>query len=632
MQNVGRFQLKRLLGRGTAEVYLAWDPVEWSDVALKLIPLTAGQDVLEGERRGAKLQKEVSQRVPEVARVFDVGEADGFLWVAMEYVSGPPLSELLAERGRLDAHLAVDVSLQLCRVLEAFQSAAEGVQGHRGPLIHGDLKPENVRMEGRLRVRLLDFGLARRLERPDEDVTSEFGSLPYASPERLRHGVLSPAADLWSVAVMLYEMATGRLPFPGQSDEEVRQRIVQGGGAEPPDQDIVPELAAILERALDREPGRRFQTANDLRRALEAVPLETPQDLGKTRRVAPPTPSPQPQPAEVPGGKPGKSAAGPSEALHERATRQPAAAIGSAGLPAPSRPRRTPRRRRAIRWAPVILSVLLLPVLAVAIAVGLQVQSVAARIEGSLAGPDVELAPLVESFLAVERLDFLGSLDSLAPRLEERLVAATESTVRSAREGQAQASEAWAQAAGWMALAQRIGGVQDHERAWEAFCEAQRLHGEALDLVRRGEASQARELWVLAERSFGEAARYAMHSAVPHLGLVGMYLTEGYGLPVDSAALEAALRAATRRELDGLTAAEHRLLMRGHARLGEERLLEAVEETARAERVDHLTGARDHYQAALAHCRSSGDRDCEMPFVRELQRIRAELHSLGYLS
>jgi len=614
MRTVGRYTLERLLGRGTAEVFLAWDPEIQSQVALKLVPLTAAREILEGERRGAELQKEIRQKEAAVAGVLDVGQADGFFYVTMEYVSGPPLSRLLEERRTLEPYVSVSVAEQLCRVLETFHGAAGELSGQKGPLVHGDLKPENVRVEGRWRVRLLDFGLARRLDGPDASASSEYGSMPYASPERLRDAILSPAADLWSVGVMLYEMVAGRLPFPGETDDAIRCRILESTAPEPLAAGQAQELQSLLRRALDPDPVRRYPDATSFRRALEGLPVHRPQDVGKTRRVVPGR-----KHAGEPRRPPGAEPAGP---------RTP---TPGAGRPESGRRRVDPaRRRRRLR----MLVVLVAAILVVPLALQIYAISAMADVQDALASPDPPLPPLVEEYLRIRRVDLLGLVAPVGRELEARLVAVAEATVQAHRGGRMVAREEWKVAAEAMELAQEIGGTQDREMAWEAYCLAHLAHRSALDHLARGERTRALEDWADAVSGFRTAADAAADSGVPYLGLAAVYLTDGYGT-VDPDELAKALRIGERREDGRLSRAEHELLMQGHRRLGEIAEARAVELAGRREKGEMLRDARTQFEDALVHCEAVAEGvtgDCLRERTQDLERVRRRLEALGYLS
>ena len=602
---VGRFTLENLLGEGGGgEVYLARDPDTRSQVALKLISLDIDPELLEGERRGAELQRLIHQKVPAVAEVREVDQADGYLYIVMEYISGPALSSILIERRTLEESLAVSIAEQLCRMLEAFHGSAGAIPGLEGPMVHGDIKPENIRLTGHSRVRLLDFGLARHLA-DHTPAESEYGSIPYASPERLRDNALTPAADLWAVAVMLYEMVAGALPFPGRTVEDVQKRILSGRGPELLPRTVTPALAALLRQCLDPDPARRYPTAQAFRIALNSLPVQRREDTSKTRRL------PKEQPTEGPAPKPMAEPEPP---------RSPPPALQS------RKKTKSPRRHRSHWWwaaVPVILFALAeLTALAGSIDVDRALESSEPK----------DLVHIAESFQRADLLDPFDLTRSTGRRLEKELRAAAGATIRAYREGAEVSWEQWAAAEERLALSRKIDGDEDGERAAYAFCRGQRAHLRALDHLGRGETAKARESWAEAERHFRDASTTASDWGVPMLALAAVYLDSHYGSP-DPQALASALKMGEGRETR-LTEDERALLASGYERLGdleEERALRSLDER---EKAAALRSARARFERALAHCRKLNSREasCVERCQQSLKRIRIRLRELGYLS
>lgn len=277
----------KLLGGGMGRVYLAEDGDGGRKVALKLIDIGADQDsqeVLEAERRGADLQKRLSDVDERVARIWDSGERDGYFYIAMEYVEGRDLSEILAS-GPMPAWRAVAVAIELCEVL----AHAHALDGHG--IVHGDIKPRNIRITHDGRVKVLDFGIAKALSATRNFTRNQFGSVPYSSPERLNSGEVDAASDLWSVAVVLYEMLVGRPYFRADSNGKLEATIRNYSALLPGLRDLPPGLQQILARALAPLPQYRYQTGPDLQADLLAWRdgrLAVPDDdLEATRRTSP---------------------------------------------------------------------------------------------------------------------------------------------------------------------------------------------------------------------------------------------------------------------------------------------------------------------------------------------------------
>jgi serine/threonine protein kinase len=293
-RKLGKYEILRKLGRGgMADVYLANDTELGHNVALKLIEHAADPDTrdsIEAERSGAALQGRLADIDPRVVRVFGSGDLDGFFFVAMEYIDGQDLAELMRGR-RLEVEFATDVAIAVAETLahaHTFQTTIDGKE-FQG-IIHGDIKPKNIRVDSHGEVRVLDFGIAKALSLSRQLTRNEFGSVPYASPERLDRGEVNALSDLWSLAVMLYEMITGLQPYQGESTERL-ERMIRSGIPPPPAPDPCPEpLRRILMKAMAPDPELRYQSAQDFASDLgafrkgEAVAISA-DDLDATRRT-----------------------------------------------------------------------------------------------------------------------------------------------------------------------------------------------------------------------------------------------------------------------------------------------------------------------------------------------------------
>jgi hypothetical protein len=272
-QTVGRFEIRDFLGRGAiGDVLLAWDPREERLVALKVVRTQkTDPEMLEAEKNGLSLQAQLAKVAPQVAAVYEHGQDGDLFWVAMEYVAGSDLSEILA-RGALPEARAVGIALQLVSMLEVCHEFSAEVGGRRIlGIIHGDIKPENIRLQEEDRVRVLDFGIAKHLSQTRRFTVNLFGSLPYTPPERLERGVVDRHSDLWAVGVVLAAMVSGRRPFPGNTPEELEQAIRRGVPHLPLPAACSPGLAQVVDRALAYEAARRYPTAAELRADLEAL-------------------------------------------------------------------------------------------------------------------------------------------------------------------------------------------------------------------------------------------------------------------------------------------------------------------------------------------------------------------------
>ena len=262
----GPLEVRRRIGSGTfGDVYLAWDPQLHREVALKLRRAGAPEHSkrwLEEARRLARV------RHPNVVLVYGADLHDGRAGMWMEPVRGRTLEERIRVEGPLSAREAALIGAELCGALAAVH--AEG-------LVHGDVKTHNVMREGVAgqareagRIVLMDFGSAH-----ESSSGAERGPATplFTSPEVLAGERTSPAADLWSLGVVLYRLATGRWPFEAETLEGLRRRVAAAGAT--PLRSVRSELAAgfvgVVERSLEREPTRRWRSAAELERELLAV-------------------------------------------------------------------------------------------------------------------------------------------------------------------------------------------------------------------------------------------------------------------------------------------------------------------------------------------------------------------------
>jgi tRNA A-37 threonylcarbamoyl transferase component Bud32 len=269
LSQVGKFRIIRRIGQGAmGEVYLAEDPVMGCNVALKMIRLAAGDEAETRARFEREARSAARLNHPGVVTVHEFGEEAGHLYLVMEFVEGEDLLELL-QRGGLSRVEFLEVLAQVCDALG---------EAHARGIIHRDVKPSNIRVlrqDGRLRAKVMDFGVAQMA---NSDLTSDgiwMGTLSYMAPEYLDTGRALPASDLFAVGVMLYEGLTrGRKPFPGDTPSMVLNRIL----LHPPDplepgelEGMNPLLLPILSRALAKLPGDRFSSAEEFGEALRAL-------------------------------------------------------------------------------------------------------------------------------------------------------------------------------------------------------------------------------------------------------------------------------------------------------------------------------------------------------------------------
>ena len=257
--------LERLGGGGMGEVYLAEDQRLGRRVALKFVASQVSADSEARERLIREAQAAALLRSPHIAVTYDLGEYDGGLFIAMEYVEGELLSSVIA-RGPLPIADGLDVALQLTDALD---------EAHGRGIVHRDIKSSNLMLTSRHLVKVLDFGLAKflRAPRPDETRTLAgvtmpglvMGTLSYMAPEQLSGSNIDQRADLFSSGVVLYEMLAARLPFQGATMTEIADRILN----HEPDAiarynyNVTEDIDGILRKALSKRPEFRYQTARD---------------------------------------------------------------------------------------------------------------------------------------------------------------------------------------------------------------------------------------------------------------------------------------------------------------------------------------------------------------------------------
>jgi eukaryotic-like serine/threonine-protein kinase len=294
-RKLGPYEIRQKLGRGgMADVYLAHDTEHGSDVALKLIEHAEDTDTIdfiEAERRGAVLQARLAEVDPHVAKIYDCGDIDGYFYIAMEYVEGRDLAELM--RGRpMPPDEAADIAIAVAATLDAAHELEVPIDGKTfHGIVHGDIKPKNIRVDTQNRVRVLDFGIAKALSVSRRLTRNEFGSVPYSSPERLDSGDVDIHSDLWSLAVMTYEMVTGLQPYQAGTTQRL-EHMIQSRIAPPPAPDPCPEpLRRILIKALMPDPEARYQTAREFADDLILFRTGGPvraiaEDLDATRRTS----------------------------------------------------------------------------------------------------------------------------------------------------------------------------------------------------------------------------------------------------------------------------------------------------------------------------------------------------------
>lgn len=275
-----RYQLEERLGSGgMAVVHRARDLMLERTVAIKVLREDYSQDPAFRERFRQEAKAAANLSHPNIVTVHDFGLDQGHIFIVMEYVPGSTLKELIEKRGRYSLESGIPLIVQAC--------AGIGY-AHRAGLVHCDVKPQNMLVSPDRRLKVTDFGIARALAsiHPEERSEIVWGSPQYFSPEQASGNSPSPASDVYSLGVILYETLTGTLPFVAETGNELA-RMHRDAQPRPP-REIQPSISEALDqiilKVLAKEPSARYRTADQLGRVLITFTKKTstPTDLGAT--------------------------------------------------------------------------------------------------------------------------------------------------------------------------------------------------------------------------------------------------------------------------------------------------------------------------------------------------------------
>jgi len=262
---IGRYEIVRRLGKSMTDVFLAIDTIANRKAALKLIEAKGDESsrmVVEAERRGASIQRDLRVLDPRVVEIYDFGDLEGYFFVAMEYVEGRNLADVLLSEHVIDPIRAATIALEICEQLAKFHAWQSAV-------VHGDIKPSNIHLGLNDTVRLLDFGIAKRLRADRNSTLHNFGSPGYCAPERLSRSQVDQQSDLWAVGATLYEMLAGVPPYQAESTRKLESliRSKRAPRALPP---TCPRaLRAVVTKALAPNPGQRYGSAQEFQGDLQ---------------------------------------------------------------------------------------------------------------------------------------------------------------------------------------------------------------------------------------------------------------------------------------------------------------------------------------------------------------------------
>jgi serine/threonine protein kinase len=278
-----RYELEELVGHGgMSSVYRAHDSLLERYVALKVLheQYSEDEDFVERFKREARLVAQLQH--PNIVTVIDRGEQEGRQYIVFEYIEGENLKELVVRKGRLEVREALEIAIEVARALGF---------AHEHGLVHRDVKPQNVLLNGDGRAKVTDFGIARSLD-VEHGVTQTgtvLGTSNYIAPEQASGKHVDQHSDVYSLGVVLYEMLSGEVPFPGESFVAVALKHVN----QPPPSvldvrgDIPMRVAEAVDRALEKDPERRFPTMDAFAAELEACLAELDRGDGDVTMVVP---------------------------------------------------------------------------------------------------------------------------------------------------------------------------------------------------------------------------------------------------------------------------------------------------------------------------------------------------------
>jgi len=259
----GRYKILARIGSGgMADVYCAEDQQLGRKVALKLLHHRFAEDAEFVERFRREASSAASLQHPNVVSVYDRGQWDGTSYIAMEYLSGRSLKDVIRQEAPLDPVRSIDITVQ---ILKAARFA------HRHGIVHRDLKPHNVMVDDEDRVKVTDFGIARAGASDMTETGSIMGTAQYLSPEQAQGHAVDQSSDLYSIGVILFELVTGHVPFDAESAVSIALKHVSEAPPAPSlfDPSVPPALEAVVLWALEKDPARRPADADAFLHALE---------------------------------------------------------------------------------------------------------------------------------------------------------------------------------------------------------------------------------------------------------------------------------------------------------------------------------------------------------------------------
>ena len=610
---LGDYSILRTVDSGKfGIVYCAEHKPTGRQTALKLIPLEGAdsEEKVAAERHGAMLQQQFSRAHKKmVPEIFEHQPIAMFYAIAMELVHGQSLTDVIAA-GRVPPVRAATIALAISRFLAAahrFETEVEGV--HYGLIVHGDLKPDHVLLLENDEIRVLDFGIAKALAERTLVTTNKWGSIQYASPERLQsEGHVNEHADFWSLGVMLFEMVAGYRPYHRYEHNASRldAAIRRQEAPEPLPPDIDPVLVAIIRKLLATQIERRYGSAGQIVSDLEAYLAGKPtlaatavaQASAATVRVVPP-------PIPVMAGP------APTPSVETEPLPRPQPTVATEAIPAP----KSVARKKRSRFKTLMRFALIFFIVSSVVreCAGL---ARAERLRERIDTIEADQVPEVRT--EYRRLASMGLLelgaDQVRGALRDRMIELADRAILEFRSETPSVSEVeWQHARDAITFAQDL-AARSELAARRAYIEAHLLRIAARD--RRGVEA--------AVRGFRESAELDPDAFDPYLGLARIY---AYSLRE----VEPLIDAIKNAEQRGYRAGPREQAQIGDAyRFRADRIRASAMGESGEERTERLASAAEDYGQCIAHFEGLNYFDSENNLRtcrRRLATIVEELHS-----
>lgn len=277
----GRYEIIQVVGKGgMATVYKARDNLLNRYVAVKVLKDEYSKDEVFVKRFRTEAQSAASLIHPNIVSVFDVGEDKGISYIVMELLESKTLKDYIEEKGPLSSELTLKIAAQIASALEA---------AHKAHIVHRDIKPQNIILNQNLVAKVTDFGIAKVTNTTSATITSfgkTMGSVHYFSPEHAKGGYTDAKSDLYSLGVVMYEMATGKIPFDAESPVSVALKHIQEDPIPPIEVNpmVSRGLNDIILKAMEKSTATRYQTASEMLTDI-SIALSKPKD-GIAQRVS----------------------------------------------------------------------------------------------------------------------------------------------------------------------------------------------------------------------------------------------------------------------------------------------------------------------------------------------------------